>query len=111
MMGCVPAVMATRPCYGGACPSHNGICHCHNRPRHDRVPHVPAENCFMQQKQDVPITVNQRIERACEPGVDYGGSWAHGGRSRQDNGGYGDMGSHRGDTEEVDGDRKGCRGT
>ncbi|NWQ97361.1 VCO3 factor, partial [Burhinus bistriatus] len=29
------------------------------------------ENCFMRQKQDVPITVNQRIERACEPGVDY----------------------------------------
>ncbi|KAM9251638.1 LOW QUALITY PROTEIN: complement C3-like [Cariama cristata] len=29
------------------------------------------ENCFRRQKQDVPITVNQRIERACEPGVDY----------------------------------------
>ncbi|NWS78397.1 VCO31 factor, partial [Crotophaga sulcirostris] len=29
------------------------------------------ENCFMRQKQDVPLTVNQRIERACEPGVDY----------------------------------------
>ncbi|XP_009577243.1 PREDICTED: complement C3, partial [Fulmarus glacialis] len=29
------------------------------------------ENCFVRQKQDVPITVNQRIERACEPGVDY----------------------------------------
>ncbi|XP_010151419.1 PREDICTED: LOW QUALITY PROTEIN: venom factor-like, partial [Eurypyga helias] len=29
------------------------------------------ENCFMRHKQDVPITVNQRIDRACEPGVDY----------------------------------------
>ncbi|NXL54489.1 VCO3 factor, partial [Podilymbus podiceps] len=29
------------------------------------------ENCFMRHKQDEPITVNQRIQRACEPGVDY----------------------------------------
>ncbi|XP_074023270.1 complement C3, partial [Numenius arquata] len=29
------------------------------------------ENCFTWKKQSVPITVNQRIERACEPGVDY----------------------------------------
>ncbi|NXN48469.1 VCO31 factor, partial [Rynchops niger] len=29
------------------------------------------ESCFMWKKDDVPITVNQRIERACEPGVDY----------------------------------------
>ncbi|NXX21537.1 VCO31 factor, partial [Podargus strigoides] len=29
------------------------------------------ENCFMRHKQDSAITVNQRIERACEPGVDY----------------------------------------
>lgn len=29
------------------------------------------ENCFVRHKEDVPITVNQRIERACEPGVDY----------------------------------------
>uniref|UniRef100_A0A8B9TC73 Complement C3 n=1 Tax=Anas platyrhynchos TaxID=8839 RepID=A0A8B9TC73_ANAPL len=29
------------------------------------------ENCFVRQQQDSPITVNQRIERACEPGVDY----------------------------------------
>ncbi|NXE85500.1 VCO31 factor, partial [Cochlearius cochlearius] len=29
------------------------------------------ENCFMRHKQDAEITVNQRIERACEPGVDY----------------------------------------
>ncbi|XP_074423056.1 complement C3 [Larus michahellis] len=29
------------------------------------------ESCFMWKKDDVPITVNQRIDRACEPGVDY----------------------------------------
>ncbi|OPJ84833.1 hypothetical protein AV530_007055 [Patagioenas fasciata monilis] len=29
------------------------------------------ENCFVQHKDDVAITVNQRIERACEAGVDY----------------------------------------
>ncbi|NXG92614.1 VCO31 factor, partial [Stercorarius parasiticus] len=29
------------------------------------------ESCFIWKKQDDPITVNQRIERACEPGVDY----------------------------------------
>uniref|UniRef100_A0A8C3JZC4 Complement C3 n=1 Tax=Calidris pygmaea TaxID=425635 RepID=A0A8C3JZC4_9CHAR len=29
------------------------------------------ENCFTWKKQSVPITINQRIERACEPGVDY----------------------------------------
>ncbi|NWH43708.1 VCO31 factor, partial [Fregata magnificens] len=29
------------------------------------------ENCFVRHKQDGLITVNQRIERACEPGVDY----------------------------------------
>ncbi|XP_075381978.1 complement C3 [Mycteria americana] len=29
------------------------------------------ENCFMRHKQDTQITVNQRIQRACEPGVDY----------------------------------------
>ncbi|XP_074932291.1 complement C3 isoform X1 [Phalacrocorax aristotelis] len=29
------------------------------------------ENCFVQHKEDIPITVNQRIDRACEPGVDY----------------------------------------
>ncbi|XP_076216931.1 complement C3 [Aptenodytes patagonicus] len=29
------------------------------------------ENCFVRHKENVPITVNQRIERACEPGVDY----------------------------------------
>uniref|UniRef100_A0A8C4XPR7 Complement C3 n=1 Tax=Falco tinnunculus TaxID=100819 RepID=A0A8C4XPR7_FALTI len=34
-------------------------------------PHVPTENCFRRHLQEAPITVNQRIERACEPGVDY----------------------------------------
>ncbi|XP_037262863.1 complement C3 [Falco rusticolus] len=29
------------------------------------------ENCFRRHLQEAPITVNQRIERACEPGVDY----------------------------------------
>ncbi|XP_071583476.1 complement C3 isoform X2 [Heliangelus exortis] len=29
------------------------------------------ENCFMRPNQDLPLTVDQRIERACEPGVDY----------------------------------------
>uniref|UniRef100_A0A8C4UFV8 Complement C3 n=1 Tax=Falco tinnunculus TaxID=100819 RepID=A0A8C4UFV8_FALTI len=37
-------------------------------------PHVPTENCFRRHLQEAPITVNQRIERACEPGVDYGGT-------------------------------------
>ncbi|XP_065520712.1 complement C3 isoform X2 [Lathamus discolor] len=29
------------------------------------------ENCFKRKDDDVPMTINQRIERACEPGVDY----------------------------------------
>ncbi|XP_061299281.1 complement C3 [Pezoporus flaviventris] len=29
------------------------------------------ENCFKRKDDEVPMTVNQRIERACEPGVDY----------------------------------------
>ncbi|XP_039236476.1 complement C3 [Pipra filicauda] len=29
------------------------------------------ENCFQRRDQDEPITVEQRIQRACEPGVDY----------------------------------------
>ncbi|XP_050190168.1 complement C3, partial [Myiozetetes cayanensis] len=29
------------------------------------------ENCFKGQEQEEPLTVEQRIERACEPGVDY----------------------------------------
>ncbi|CAM2095069.1 unnamed protein product, partial [Caretta caretta] len=28
-------------------------------------------NCFMQQKIEGPITLNRRMEEACEPGVDY----------------------------------------
>uniref|UniRef100_A0A8C8B5L0 Complement C3 n=1 Tax=Otus sunia TaxID=257818 RepID=A0A8C8B5L0_9STRI len=42
---------------------------------HGDVCRCAEENCFMRQKHDVPITVDQRIERACEPGVDYGGTW------------------------------------
>ncbi|KAM4643823.1 complement C3 isoform 1-T1 [Amazona ochrocephala] len=38
---------------------YNDVCRC------------AEENCFKQQNDDVPMTVNQRIERACEPGVDY----------------------------------------
>ncbi|XP_061871330.1 complement C3 isoform X2 [Colius striatus] len=38
---------------------------------HGDVCRCAEENCFMRHKQDVPVTVNQRIERACEPGVDY----------------------------------------
>ncbi|XP_074786135.1 complement C3 [Athene noctua] len=38
---------------------------------HGDVCRCAEENCFMRQKHDVPITVDQRIERACEPGVDY----------------------------------------
>uniref|UniRef100_A0A8B9TH75 Complement C3 n=1 Tax=Anas platyrhynchos TaxID=8839 RepID=A0A8B9TH75_ANAPL len=49
------------------------------------------ENCFVRQQQDSPITVNQRIERACEPGVDYGETW--GTRGRGDGGHVG--GSNR----------------
>ncbi|XP_032533186.1 complement C3 [Chiroxiphia lanceolata] len=29
------------------------------------------ENCFQRRDQDEPLTVEQRIQRACEPGVDY----------------------------------------
>ncbi|XP_015706338.1 complement C3-like [Coturnix japonica] len=32
---------------------------------------VPTENCFIRQKKDNPITVNERIDLACKPGVDY----------------------------------------
>ena len=34
------------------------------------APH-PAENCFMQQSQE-KINLNVRLDKACEPGVDYG---------------------------------------
>uniref|UniRef100_A0A8C5NPC5 Complement C3 n=1 Tax=Junco hyemalis TaxID=40217 RepID=A0A8C5NPC5_JUNHY len=35
------------------------------------------ESCFKHQEEPGDITVNQRIERACEPGVDFGGKWGH----------------------------------
>ncbi|CAN0019716.1 unnamed protein product [Bubo scandiacus] len=38
---------------------------------HGDVCRCAEENCFMRQKHEIPITVDQRIERACEPGVDY----------------------------------------
>ncbi|KAM7138919.1 complement C3-like isoform 2-T2 [Macrochelys suwanniensis] len=38
---------------------HEGICRC------------VEESCFMQQTIEGPITVNKRMEEACEPGVDY----------------------------------------
>ncbi|XP_069737624.1 complement C3 [Phaenicophaeus curvirostris] len=38
---------------------------------HGDVCRCAEENCFMRNQQDIPLTVNQRIERACEPGVDY----------------------------------------
>lgn len=31
----------------------------------------PAENCFMHQAQE-KVSLNDRLEKACEPGVDYG---------------------------------------
>ncbi|XP_031467639.1 complement C3-like [Phasianus colchicus] len=34
-------------------------------------PCVPTENCFIRQKKDNPTTVNERIDLACKPGVDY----------------------------------------
>lgn len=39
------------------------------------APH-PAENCFMHQSQD-QVSLNERLDKACEPGVDYGeyGCW------------------------------------
>uniref|UniRef100_A0A8C3HKB8 Complement C3 n=1 Tax=Chrysemys picta bellii TaxID=8478 RepID=A0A8C3HKB8_CHRPI len=33
-----------------------------------------CKSCFMQQKIEGPITLNKRMEEACEPGVDYGKS-------------------------------------
>ncbi|NXJ86653.1 VCO31 factor, partial [Trogon melanurus] len=38
---------------------------------HGDVCRCAEENCFMRHKEDIPVTVKQRIERACEPGVDY----------------------------------------
>uniref|UniRef100_A0A8C3T1H1 Uncharacterized protein n=1 Tax=Chelydra serpentina TaxID=8475 RepID=A0A8C3T1H1_CHESE len=49
------SVLFKKLCYGD-------ICRC------------AEESCFMQQKIEGPITVNKRMEEACEPGVDYGKS-------------------------------------
>ncbi|KAM8793858.1 complement C3 [Eudromia elegans] len=38
---------------------------------HEDVCRCAEESCFVQHKEDVDITVNKRIEDACEPGVDY----------------------------------------
>ncbi|XP_062454335.1 complement C3 [Rhea pennata] len=38
---------------------------------HGDVCRCAEENCFVQHKKDVAVTVNKRIEDACEPGVDY----------------------------------------
>lgn len=34
------------------------------------APHL-AENCFMHQSQE-KVSLNDRLDKACEPGVDYG---------------------------------------
>uniref|UniRef100_A0A8C3DP68 Complement C3 n=1 Tax=Corvus moneduloides TaxID=1196302 RepID=A0A8C3DP68_CORMO len=41
------------------------------------------ESCFNRQEQREAITVNQRIQRACEPGVDFGGTWGQWGQQGQ----------------------------
>uniref|UniRef100_A0A8C4JAS1 Complement C3 n=1 Tax=Dromaius novaehollandiae TaxID=8790 RepID=A0A8C4JAS1_DRONO len=38
---------------------------------HGDVCRCAEESCFVQHKKDVAVTVNKRIEDACEPGVDY----------------------------------------
>ncbi|XP_006023407.1 complement C3 [Alligator sinensis] len=38
---------------------------------HGDVCRCAEENCFMQHKMDSPVTLDKRIEDACEPGVDY----------------------------------------
>uniref|UniRef100_A0A8C3HQ48 Complement C3 n=1 Tax=Chrysemys picta bellii TaxID=8478 RepID=A0A8C3HQ48_CHRPI len=45
-----------------------------NKICHGEVCRCAEENCFMQQKLEGPITLNKRMEEACEPGVDYGKS-------------------------------------
>nr|XP_042700098.1 venom factor-like [Chrysemys picta bellii] len=42
-----------------------------NKICHGEVCRCAEESCFMQQKLEGPITLNKRIEEACEPGVDY----------------------------------------
>uniref|UniRef100_A0A8C3PAC4 Complement C3 n=1 Tax=Chrysemys picta bellii TaxID=8478 RepID=A0A8C3PAC4_CHRPI len=45
-----------------------------NKICHGEVCRCAEESCFMQQKLEGPITLNKRMEEACEPGVDYGKS-------------------------------------
>ena len=35
------------------------------------TPPAPTENCFMHKAQE-KVSLNDRLEKACEPGVDYG---------------------------------------
>lgn len=42
-----------------------------DRGTQEPVPPLPAENCFMHQAQE-KVSLNERLEKACEPGVDYG---------------------------------------
>uniref|UniRef100_A0A8C3I325 Complement C3 n=1 Tax=Chrysemys picta bellii TaxID=8478 RepID=A0A8C3I325_CHRPI len=42
-----------------------------NKICHGEVCRCAEESCFMQQKLEGPITLNKRMEEACEPGVDY----------------------------------------
>ncbi|CAM2095199.1 unnamed protein product [Caretta caretta] len=42
-----------------------------NKLCHGEVCRCAEKNCFMQQKIEGPITLNKRMEEACEPGVDY----------------------------------------
>uniref|UniRef100_A0A8C3T1H2 Uncharacterized protein n=1 Tax=Chelydra serpentina TaxID=8475 RepID=A0A8C3T1H2_CHESE len=58
------SVLFKKLCYGD-------ICRC------------AEESCFMQQKIEGPITVNKRMEEACEPGVDYGTDENPQGKTRQ----------------------------
>uniref|UniRef100_A0A8C3HKP2 Uncharacterized protein n=1 Tax=Chrysemys picta bellii TaxID=8478 RepID=A0A8C3HKP2_CHRPI len=45
-----------------------------NKICYEEVCRCAEESCFMQQKIEGPITLNKRMEEACEPGVDYGKS-------------------------------------
>ncbi|XP_030403312.1 complement C3-like [Gopherus evgoodei] len=42
-----------------------------NKICHGEVCRCAEESCFMQQKIEGPITLNKRMEEACQPGVDY----------------------------------------
>uniref|UniRef100_A0A8C9UC19 Complement C3 n=1 Tax=Serinus canaria TaxID=9135 RepID=A0A8C9UC19_SERCA len=39
-----------------------------------------GHGCFKRQEEPGDITVNQRMDRACEPGVDFGGTWGQWGQ-------------------------------